>query len=222
MTEKRQMDAFAASIYGDHVPPTRAERWQRFKRVGLPALAIAAIVVAIAVVTDLPKHQTLASERVAAASLVNEVNSDIGQCAYAMTEAATIYRRWLDGNISASDRSEAPGLLSQDADGCSFTSDNIYNLASIEQPGTGAGKYLSNVVGLAVQWTSGDALGAIEDFGLLIAHPHDAQAVRYLRLNANALASDREHALNAIADAERYLRGPLPRLKLPEEKIPVA
>jgi hypothetical protein len=220
MTEKRQMDAFAASIYGDRVRPTRADRWKRFKRIGLPVLAVTAIVVAIAVVTDIPQHQTLASERVAAASLVDEVNSDIGQCTYAMNEATTIYRRWVDGNITASDRSEAPGLLSQDADGCSFTSDNIYNLASIEQPGTGAGKYLSNVVGLAVQWTSGDALAVMEDFGLLIANPHDSDAVRYLHENAIALAADRKSALTAIADAERYLHGQLPRLKLPAESIP--
>jgi hypothetical protein len=216
------MDVFAASIYGDRVRPTRSERWKRFKRIGLPALAIAVIVVTIAVVTDLPQHQTLASERVAAASLVDEVNSDIGQCTYAMNEATTIYRRWLEGNISASDRSEAPGLLSQDAAGCSFTSDNIYNLASIEQPGTGAGKYLSNVVGLAVQWTSGDALAVMEDFGLLIANPHDSKAIQYLRENATSLAADRKSALKAVADAEHYLHGPLPKLKLPAEEIPGA
>lgn len=217
------MDAFAASLYGDRVIPTRAARWKRFRRIGLPALAVAAIVVAIAVVTDLPQHQTLAGERVAAASLVDEVNSDINQCTYALTKEATpIYRDWLTGNLTSVDRSEVPSLLSQDAEGCSFASSSgdIDNLASIEQPGTGAGKYLALVVGDAVSWTSSDALGVIEDYELLTARAHDARAESYLRQNARNLALDRQHALNAIADAEHYLHGTLPALKLPAEKIP--
>ncbi len=217
------MDVFSASLYGDRVIPTRAERWKRFRRIGLPALAIAAIVAAIAVVTDLPQHQTLTSERVAAASLVDEVNSDVNQCTYALTQEATpIYRDWLKGNLSSANRAQVPSLLSQDAEACSFASSSgdIDNLASIEQPGTGAGKYLALVVGDAVSWTSSDALGVIEDYELLTAHAHDALAEKYLRENARNLARDRESALKAIAAAEHYLHGTLPALKLPGEKIP--
>jgi hypothetical protein len=222
MTERPDMDAFAASLYGDRVPPTRADRWKWFRRVGLPVIAVVAIIVAIAVVTDLPQRQSLAGERSTAASLITEVNGDVKTCAYAMGESVTIYRDWIRRNLSASDRSRVPSLLSQDAEACSFTSSSINDLSQIEEPGTGAGKYLANVLSFSMSWTTSDALGAIEDFSRLTAHPNNKRAADDLRDRAKYLAVDRGDALGALKDAERYLKGPLPALGLPKIAIPGA
>jgi hypothetical protein len=217
---ERDMDAFAASLYGDRTPPTRGEWWRRFRRFGLPVVAVIAIVVAIAVVTDLPQHESLAGERSSAASLISEVNGDVKPCAYAMGESNTIYRRWLQGYLTASDRSKVPQLLSQDADACSFTSANINSLSTIEEPGSGVGKYLANVISFALDWTTSDALGAIEDFSRLAARRDDKAASADLRHRAMNLMTDRRDALRALAAAERYLKGPLPALDLPKVEIP--
>ncbi|MGA8296772.1 MAG: hypothetical protein WB770_06995 [Acidimicrobiales bacterium] len=222
MTEKREMDAFAASIYGDRVPPTRADRWRRFKRVGLPFLAIVVIIVAVAVVTDIPRHESLAGERSAAAYLVSLVNGDVKPCAVAMTESAYVFRRWQQRQLNAPDRSLASTLLTQDADACSFTADSINKLSQIEEPGTGAGKYLARVIGDALSWTTSDALGAIEDFSRLAANPKNSRAAADLHARKEFLATDRGAALVAMVDAERYLKGPLPKLNIPAVRVPPA
>lgn len=221
MTDERpQVDAFAATLYGDRTPPTRGDWWRRFRRFGLPAFAVIAIIVAIAAITDLPQHLSLAGERSTAASLVGEVNGDVQQCAYAMREADTIFRRWREDDLSAADRHKVPSLLSQDADACSFTSSSINSLATIEEPGTGAGKYLADMLSFSVDWTTSDALGAIEDFSRLTIHPDNKRANSDLRRRAKYLSADRRDALRALADAERYLKGSLPELALPRIEIP--
>lgn len=222
MTEDREMDAFAESLYGDRVPPSRGDWWRRFRRFGLPVIAVIAIVVAIAIVTDLPQHQSLAGERSTAASLISQINGDVEPCAYAMRESTTIYRDWLRNNLTASDRAKVPQLLSQDADACSFTSSNINSLSTIEEPGTGVGKYLANVISFSLDWCSSDALGAIEDFSRLTAHPGDQRARADLRQRATYLMTDRRDALGALAGAERYLKGPLPGLDLSRIEIPAS
>jgi hypothetical protein len=219
VTVKREMDPFAASLYGDRVVPTRAERWRRFLRFGLPLLAIVLVIVAVAVATDLPHNESLASERSSASYLVSLVNSYILPCTTATTESASIFRQWQQGRLSASDRSQAPTLLSQDADACSYTSDDINNLSQLEEPGTGAGKYLALMIGDTLSWTTSDALGAIDDFSLITANPKDANAAADLRSREKFLAIDRGEALGAVSDAERYLKGTLPALKIPAIRI---
>ena len=81
VTEKLEMDAFAASLYGDRVAPTRRDRWLRFRRVGLPLLAVVLIIVAVAVATDLPHNESLAGERSSASYLITLVNGYIEPCA---------------------------------------------------------------------------------------------------------------------------------------------
>jgi len=179
-----------------------------------------AIVIAAAAVTDLPTHESLASQTTSGAALLTEVNNDVAPCAFSLKEVNTIYRDQLAGTLSASDLSRVPSLLQDDAAACSFTSDNINDLADIEEPGTGAGRYLSQVVSLAQTWTTSDALGAVDDLIALEANPHDQTAARDLATRQIYLTSDRHGALAALTDADNYLHGTLPALQIPAVSLP--
>lgn len=219
MKPRRQPDAFALAIYGDR-PGSKRLSWQQWKRVGLPVTVAIAIVIAAAVITDLPKHETLAGQTQAGAALLQEVNSDVNPCAFSLKEANTIYRAQLRSTLTPSDRSRVPSLLQDDAAACSFTSDNINDLADMEEPGTGAGRYLAQVISLAQTWTTSDALGAVDDFISLEANPHDGAAARDLAARQIFLTSDRRAARSALVDADRYLHGSLPALAIPEVTLP--
>ena len=131
-----------------------------------------------------------------------------------MHESDEIFGQWWRGQLSATDRSKVPTLLNQDADACSFTSDGINNLSQLEEPGTGAGKYLALMIGDLLSWTTSDALGAIEDFVQLTANPKNSRAVADLRGRAKDLAIDRSETLRAVSDAAHYLKGSLPTLAI--------
>jgi hypothetical protein len=215
----RQPDLLAQAVYGDRAArrPVRTGRW---KRTGLPIAVGVAIVIAVAVITDLPTNETLAGQASAGASLLKEVNDDVAPCAFSMNEANTIFRDQLAGTLTASDRSRVPSLLQDDAAACSFTSDNINDLADIEEPGSGAGRYLAEVVSLSQTWTTSDALGAIDDVIDLEANPHDEIAARDLAARQNFLSSDRRAALTALTEADQYLHGSLPSLQIPAVELP--
>ena len=124
-------------------------------------------------ITDLPRHDSLAGQESASATLLAEVNADIAPCAFSLREANTIYSKIAKGTVTASDKARVPSLLQDEAAACSFTSDNINDLADIEEPGSGAGRYLTQVVSLSQTWTTSDALGAIDDFISLEANSRD-------------------------------------------------
>jgi hypothetical protein len=215
MTKPRQFDAFSATVYGDREVRTRAQRWLSWKRTGLPVTAAIAVIVVIAVITDLPTHQSLAGQRVDATGLISEVNSGLKPCVFSLQEANKIFGERQAGELSPGDRGRVPSLLADDAGACSFTSDNINNLSGIEEPGTGAGRFLSLVVGDAMTWTTSDALGAIDDMILITHRSHSARAAVDLHQRNTNLAADRQSALKALAQAESYLKGSLPSLLMP-------
>jgi hypothetical protein len=217
--KRRQPDAFAQSVYGDDAPK-RGFSWRKWRRTGLPVAAAVAIVIVAAIITDLPTHESLAGQASAGASLLTEVNNDVSPCAFSVKEANLIYRDQLAGTLSTADRSRVPSLLQDDAAACSFTSDNINDLADIEEPGTGAGRYLTEVISLAQTWTTSDALGAIDDLISLEANPRDAVAASDLAERQGFLTADRHAALVALSNADRYLHGNLPALQMPAVILP--
>lgn len=218
--KRRQPDAFATAVYGDRPSVSWRDRWRRWQRIGLPLTVGAVVVVAVAVVGDLPHHESIAAQRVAATSLLSEVNTDLNPCTFSINEANTIYRDELAGKLSTVDRGRVPSLLGDDAAACSFTSDNVNDLADIEEPGSGAGKWLSQVVSLSQTWTTSDALGAIDDLISLTDNPRDASARGDLLLRQRLLTSDRHAAMQAMAGASHYLDGGLPPLKIPAVTLP--
>ena len=215
MTKTREFDAFATTVYGARQRRSLPERWRSWRRVGLPVTAVIVIIIVIAVITDLPTHPSLTAQRNDASGLISEVNTNLKPCVFALQEANTIFRQRLAGTLSAGDRGKVPTLLADDASACAFTSDNVNNLAAIEEPGTGAGRYLAGVVSIALTWTTSDALGALDDMILITHNQHSAQAASDLRGRNVRLATDRRQALKDVRSAARYLKGPLPSLLMP-------
>ena len=71
---------------------------------------------------------------------MSEVNTDIAPCAFAVKESFSIHAEQIAGSLSLSDLHEATSLLRDDQAACSFTDDSIFELSSIEVPGSAGGK----------------------------------------------------------------------------------
>jgi hypothetical protein len=193
--------------------PTRKPIWERHRR---PAIAAAVLVIVlVTVLTDLPTSTSRASDIGAERSVMNEVNSDLSPCAFAINQALGIWRLEAAHQLSAADRAPTPGLLSDDQSACSFTNNGIYDLSDIQVPGTPAGKQLGQLVATAMLWTTSDALRAIEDVQTLMNDGGDSAALRSLTSAETSLASDRRLARSEEAAADRDLGTHLQTVDLP-------
>jgi hypothetical protein len=194
--------------------PKRAPIWER-RRGLLIGLAVAAIVL-ITVLSDLPVSTSKASDIGAERSVMSEVNTDLASCAFAIHQAIGIWDLQAANQLTPADRAPTPGLLSDDQSACSFTNEDIYDLAgNIQVPSTTAGKHLGQLVAAATLWTTSDALRAIEDVQLLLNDPTDQSALRSLSKAESQLAADRSSALAQEQAADEALGTRLPRVDLP-------
>lgn len=197
--------------------PARRAPWYRRRGV-LLAAGIAAIV-AVTVVSDLPQHQSRTVQVSAALGVLKEVNADVGPCAYALHEAVLISGDLRSGQLTASQRGQVPGLLRDDQAACSFTDDSIYQLSTIEVPGTAAGKTLGALVNTVTLWATSDALAAIEQIQAQSTHrPGTAQPAR-LRPIEVQLARDNAEASSQLTAAGTELHTTLPALALTAVKV---
>jgi hypothetical protein len=199
-----------------HTPdaaPAKKPIWERHR--GLAIAAAVLVILVITVVTDLPTSTSRASDISAERSVMSEVNSDLSPCAYAANQAIGIWKLQATHQLSAADRAPTPGLLSDDQSACSFTNEGIYDLANIQVPGTAAGKQVGQMVATATQWTTSDALRAIEDVQTLMNDGGDAAALRSLSSAERSLADDRRLALAEESAADRDLDTHLPPVDLP-------
>ena len=153
------------------------------------------LIVAVAVVTDIPLSSTPATRRSDASAVVKEIASDVAGCNAALGEAFTIYRKIAAGTLTAGQRGASPGILSDDANGCSYTNQSIVDLASLGLPQVSIGKPLSHIAGRALAWADPDGLTAIYDISTLLHHPHQSRAATDLRRQLRHLAADRAAAL---------------------------
>lgn len=186
-----------------------------YKRRGVLVAVALFIVVAAAVITDLPRHPSLAAQVASDTAAVKEMNSDVGPCAFAVGEALTIHHDQVQGMLTASDRAQTPALLQQDQVACSFTSQPINDLATIELPGSDAGKSMNNLVSALTLWTSSDADAAIIDVTQLFEHPGAARSMSDLVNREHLMVSDRRAAIAADQAASTTLHSALPAVSLP-------
>ena len=105
--------------------------------------------------------------------------------------------------------------MSDDQAACSFTNENIYDLANIQVPGTPAGKHLGQLVAAALLWTTSDSLRAIEDVQTLMNNSSNASALHSLSTEEARLATDRSSAISQEEAANRALDTRLPPVDLP-------
>jgi hypothetical protein len=194
----------------DQKQPTR---W--YRRRALLVGGAVVVILAITVVTDLPVNTSLSQDIAGERSVMQEVNADIAPCALAVHQALGIWGLRAAHALTTSDRASTPGLLSDDQSACSFTNENIYDLTSMEVPGSPAGKDIGDLVATATLWTTSDALGAIEDVQTLMTDPTDATALSSLSAEERRLAADRRSANAEEGAADRILDTRLPRPDMP-------
>jgi hypothetical protein len=187
--------------------------WYRRRWVLVTAGVVAVVV--ISVLVDLPRPTTLPQDVSAQTSVMNEVNGDVAGCAYAVRESFTIYQDMKTGSLSASDRSQVPTLLRDDQTACSFTNSSIFDLSSVEPPGSPAGKKIGQTVNVVTLWATSDALAAIEDVQTLDGNTGSATTVADLAKQEHLLAVDRAQAIGYVRAADQTLGGahlPMPNL----------
>jgi hypothetical protein len=200
------------------LPPLK-RAWYRRRAVVVGAAV--AIIVAITVVSDLPQNTSLAQQVQQNTTVLHEIHDDAASCLYAVSEAFNFYGEASNGSLSASDRAELPGLLTDDQGACSLTNNSIYDLSDIEVPGGSAGHDLGEVVNTLNLWVTSDALAAIEAIMTLTRDPTNAAALSELSSAERLLASDRRAVENEIDAADTSLGGAnLPGLGLPSLPVP--
>ena len=213
MTEPSALPAAPAPAGSSRLP-----LWQR-RRTLVIALVIAVIVL-VTVLTDLPVSTSRASDVAAERSVMSEVNTDLGPCALAVHQAVGIWKLQAAHQLTAADRVPTPGLLADDQVACSLTNDGVYDLSSIQVPGTPAGKHLGDMVATTLLWTTSDALRAIEDVQGLMNHPKSAVLLHDLAKEEGSLAADRRTAQAQQQAADRSLDTHLQPVDLPVVATP--
>ena len=212
-------DRFGAAQPGPHSDDPKPP-W--FKRRGLLVAAGVVVVIGAAVVTDLPQHPSLAAQVISDSAAVKAINADAAACAYAVGEAFTIRGYQVRRTLTVSDKGKAPALLQQDQIACSFTAQPINDLATIELPGSSAGRSLEQLVNSVTLWTSSDADAAIIDINELFDDPGAKKPLGDLKYRERLLSSDRVAALRALARSEATLHARIGTLGLPELPFPPA
>lgn len=177
------------------------------------------VVVAVAVLSDLPTPTSRVADIAAESAVIAEINTDVGPCVFSVHEALTLYADE-SGRLSAADRSQIPGLLRDDQNACSYTSAGIFDLSDIDVLGTPAGKQVAQAVNTATVWSTSDALAAIEAVQSLTADPVDKKARTMLEGDEKLLAADRAKATSEIDDAGRLLATRLPALDISTQVLP--
>jgi hypothetical protein len=186
--------------------------WYR-RRAWLVSAALV-VVVAVAVLTDLPQHASRVGQISDDTNVMSQVNTDIGPCSYALGESLTIYRDLNARTLTSSQINQVPGLLREDQSACSFTDDSIYQLSTIDIPGSASGKYMGQVVSTVTLWATSDALAAIEEIQAINSNPADTTARERLSHFERMLARDRAQAESELGAADSLLQTHLPALNL--------
>lgn len=206
-------------LAGADRPPRPPGPWYR----RWPALIAALILIGIAasVVSDLPRGSTPTDHAVMLGGAIKGLNTDTHACAYATTQAFSIYRRLGKGTFPSNDRTLVPKYLADDQQACSYEDQSIYSISTITVPNVPGGADVSSAITAALKWATSDAVGAIIDIETLVKHPGNAAASHDLAKREKLLATDRarcEHRLHAASVAVGA--GTLPALGLPKLPTP--
>ena len=195
--------------------PTAGAEVPWYRRRGWLIGAAAVVVLAITVVTDLPQHASRPAQISSDTSTMNAINAGVRSCAFAVSESLGLYQKERTHALKAGNLAVAPGLLRDDQNACSFTSEAIFTLSNLELPGSVAGKYLQRLVGTVTTWATSDGLAAVEAIETLWNTPRDQRALRSLSSAERHLADDRIIAVTDVQAADRALRATLPAIALP-------
>jgi hypothetical protein len=174
------------------------------------------------VLTDLPQHTSRSGQISDDSGVMTQVNTDVGPCSYAVGESLAIYRALSQHTLTPAQATQVPGLLRDDQAACSFTDDSIYQLSTIDIPGSPSGRDVRQVVSTVTLWATSDALSAIEQIQALDANPADGAAKQLLGHAEQLLAHDRARAESELGAADALLQAKLPALQLAEVPAPAS
>lgn len=189
------------------VPVSRRRRWL--------AAGVAAVVVAVCVVTDLPRRDTPALRRQDLSGFLAGLESGVGQCSAGVHDALGAYDdarlRPAELPMSTAARYVQDGIVA-----CSFTNSGVVGLSSSQAPRTvmplGVGA-LPNEVGL---WASYDAFSTLQDLKAVVAHPGDAAARSAYEAEVTALDNRRGLVERIVVHAQALAGSPPTGLALTE------
>lgn len=189
-----------------------------YRRPWVVVTVVLVLVVAIAVITDLPRPLAKSEDATAQNASLKQINTDIAPCAYAVKEAFGFYRDSVTGKLTPQKLSVIKTYLPNDQTVCSFASAGMSDLTNnLQVLDTAAGKYIDRIVKVAVTWMDSDGNAAIVDIGYLIKHPGDAKKMADLRKQQSYLNQDRQIALGYLNTARSILAPQhLNNLNLPE------
>ena len=164
------------------------------------------VVLAVSVISDLPRHITKAQDASEQNDSIHQINTDIAPCVFAVKQSLSFYQEQVTGALSASQLKQVPALLVGNQTACSFTSEGVYDLTSnIQVNDTTAGIHIDSMLSVIVYWITEDALTAIEDIQYLFGHPNDAAKNRNLSKQETLLGRDRVKIFTDFTAAERTL-----------------
>lgn len=209
-------DPFASDPFADPAgrPGPRPPWYRRW-----PAFIAAFVVVGIiaSVISDLPRGTSTTDHAVLIRGAVKGLNTDTHPCAFATSQAFSIYRRMSNGTFPKADQPLVPKYLSDDQTACSYEDEAIYSISTITVPNVPGGPDVSSAITAALKWATSDAVGAIIDIEKLVKHPANASARHDLASRERLLATDRAQCERHLHAASQALGGAtLPALGLPD------
>jgi hypothetical protein len=186
-----------------------------YRRRGVLLGASIAVVIAIAVITDLPTPQSHTSNVAAANAFMREVNSDLRPCDYAVLEAYTFRQEQLDRTLSDVNRTHLGSQLNDDEIACSYVDPSVTDLTSLDSPGTTVAQPLGQMLATVTLWVASDAQEAIGTIQSLSTDPTSGKDLATLSRQTARLAKDRASARASMAKADEMIASDLDEVNLP-------
>ncbi len=194
-----------------------------FRRPWFLVSSIAAVIIAVSVVTDLPHPITVSQDIAAQNAVLTQMRSDARECAYGVKESFSLYAKFVGGALTPADLATTKTYIAEDEVPCSFAGQPVYDLTNnIQITLTAAGKHVDAAHTALDHWISGTALKAIQDIRQLLDDPTNASLKANLAYQASELNRERDHVLGDISLASRTLGAPLITPRLPVVSPPPA
>lgn len=183
-----------------------------YVRRAMLAGAVVVALIAVAVITDIPTRENHSQRVSDARGFLSEAYGYLDSCNVALTEAFSIGAQVASHRLTAADLFRVPDLLRDDNIACSYTNDDVFQLASMTIPRSlvDSNKFATAVL----SWIVPDAYGVTNALITLTSKPGNPAASAELRKYDARLTADRATAERTLAAMEHQLGTPLPALKL--------
>jgi hypothetical protein len=189
----------------------RARR--RYRKAGWALLGAVAVLVAAAVVSDLPVSATAAARQADLRTFVGTIEGDIGQCSGGLGDAVTARQEELVGKVA---HSTVTTFITQAIAVCSFTDAGVVDLGGLQPPRSLVSLHLDALAPDADAWAYLYAFTTLQDLKVVETHPGPAATASYRHevagLDRQRAAID---ALVARADRRLGVRVSLPLAYVP-------